>query len=60
MKYKIVLNFFSVVIILIVGGALYKQIDFQNMTIEKPALALVYGIAFILGIVFMIKKSKIK
>jgi len=60
MKYKIVINFFSVIIILIVGGALYKQFDFQNMTIEKPALAVVYGIALIIGIGFMIKKSKNK
>lgn len=58
MKYKIVLNFFSVIIILIVGGALYKQFDFQNMTVEKPALAVVYGIVVVFGIGFMIKKSK--
>ncbi len=60
MKYKIKPNFFSVVIALIVGGALYKQFDFQNMTIEKPALALVYSITFIVSIGLMIKKSENK
>jgi len=60
MKYKLVLNFFSVIIVLIVGGALYKQFDFQNMTFEKPALALIYSIAFIIGFGSMIKKSKNK
>mgnify|MGYP000170963040 CR=1 FL=1 len=58
MKYKIVLNFFSIIIILIVGGALYKQFDFQNMTFEKPVLAVIYVIVVIFGIGFMIKKSK--
>jgi hypothetical protein len=60
MKYKIVLNFFSIIIILIVGGALFKQFDFQNMTVEKPALAVIYGIVLVFGIGFMIKKSKDK
>ena len=60
MKYKIVLNFFSIIIILIVGGALFKQFDFQNMTVEKPALAVIYGIVLVFGIGFMIKKSQDK
>ncbi len=58
MKYKIVPNFFFVIIALIVGGALYKQFDFENLTFEKPALALVYGIVFIVSIGLLIKKSK--
>jgi len=58
MKYKIVPNFFFVVIALILGGALFNQFDFQNLKFEKPALAVVYIIAFIISIGLMIKKSK--
>jgi hypothetical protein len=56
MNYKIKPNFFSIIIILIVGGVLFKQFDSQTMKFEKPALAIVYGIALILSIAFMIKK----
>jgi uncharacterized membrane protein YjjP (DUF1212 family) len=58
MKYKITPNFFSAIVILIVGSALYKQFDYETYTFEKPVLAVVYGIALILSIAFMIKKSK--
>jgi hypothetical protein len=58
MKYKITPNFFSAIVILIVGSALYKQFDYESYSFEKPALAVVYGIALILSIAFMIKKSK--
>jgi len=60
MKIKIVPNFFSVIIAIILGGALFKQFDFQNLKFEKPALAIVYIIVFIICIGFMIKKSKNK
>ena len=60
MKIKIVPNFFSIVIALIVGGALIREFNFQDMTFENPALAVVYSIAFILSIGFMIKRSKNK
>lgn len=58
MKYKIVLNFFLVIIAIIIGVALYNQFDFQEIRFEKPALAVVYIVVFILCIGFMIKKSK--
>jgi len=60
MKYKIVPNFFFVIIAVILGGALFKQFDFQSLKFEKPALAVVYIIAFIISIGLMIKKSKNK
>ncbi len=56
MKFRIVPNFFSVVLILILGGALIREFDFENLSFEKPALALVYLFAFILSIGFMIKR----
>tara|TARA_R110000765_G_scaffold222214_1_gene326306 strand:- start:465 stop:647 length:183 start_codon:yes stop_codon:yes gene_type:complete len=60
MKYKIVPNIIAVLLALIIGVALFKQIDFLNMTIEKPVLALVYLIGFLISIGFMIKKTKNK
>lgn len=60
MKIKIVPNFFFVIMALILGRALFKLFDFENLKFEKPALAVVYTIVFILCIGFMIKKSKNK
>lgn len=58
MNIKIVPNFFFVIVAVILGGALYREFDFQNLKFEKPALAVVYIIVFIACIGFMIKKSK--
>ena len=60
MKYKIVPNIIAVLLALIIGVALFKQIDFLNMTVEQPVLALVYLIGFLVSIGFMIKKQKNK
>ncbi|MBO3116463.1 hypothetical protein J4050_06875 [Winogradskyella sp. DF17] len=58
MKYKLRPNFFFIVVALIVGSALFRQIDFQNLTIEKPALAIIYGVTFLASILLMLKKPK--
>lgn len=58
MKYKIVPNFFFVIIAIILGVALFNQFDFQHLKFEKPVLAVVYIIVLIFCIGFMIKKSK--
>lgn len=58
MKIKIVPNFFSIIIAIIVGGALVKEFDFESLKFENPVLAIVYIITFIICIGFMIKKSK--
>ena len=55
---KIKPNYFSVVITVILGVAIFKQFDFQNMKFEKPAIAIVYFIALIIGVGFVLKKSK--
>ncbi|SKB70012.1 hypothetical protein [Maribacter arcticus] len=60
MKFKIVPNVIAVILAVIIGAALFKQIDFQNMTVEKPLLALVYLIGFLISIGFMIKKTTTK
>jgi hypothetical protein len=60
MKYKVVPNFFMAIIGIIVGIALFKEFDFENLKFEKPALAVVYAIVFVAAFGFMIKKSNNK
>ena len=60
MKYKIVPNIIAILFAVIIGVALFKKIDFLNMTVEKPLLALVYLIGFLISIGFMIKKTTTK
>ncbi|CAM3614093.1 MULTISPECIES: hypothetical protein [Flavobacterium] len=45
---------FSIVAI-ILGVVLYKQFDFNTLTFEKPALAIVYIIVFVFSIFVLIK-----
>ena len=45
---------FSIVAI-ILGVVLYKQFDFDTLTFEKPALAIVYIIVFVFSIFVLIK-----
>ncbi|KRD08199.1 ATP synthase F0 sector subunit C [Flavobacterium sp. Root901] len=46
------------IIAIIVGAALYKQFDFEKLTFEKPALAIVYLIVFVFSIIVLIKGLK--
>ncbi|MFK5856746.1 MAG: hypothetical protein QM503_11490 [Bacteroidota bacterium] len=52
------INFFFVIIALILGQALFEQFDFENLTFEKPALAIVYIIVFVISIYLIVKKPK--
>ncbi len=45
------------IIAIIVGVALYKQIDFQNLTVEKPALSVVYLLTVIFCVVVIVRSS---
>ncbi|MFD1293851.1 hypothetical protein ACFQ5N_08395 [Lutibacter holmesii] len=51
-------NFFSVIIIIILGYALYDKFDFENMKFEKPAIAIVYIIAILISIYLLMKDLK--
>ena len=53
-------NIFSVIIILILGYALYDKFDFENLKFEKPAIAIVYVIAIVISIYLLIKDFKKK
>lgn len=44
----------------IVGVALYKQVDFQEAKVEKPALSLVYLLTFIFCMVSILRNAKKK
>lgn len=58
MKYKIVPKFFFIVVALILGVTLFEQFDFEQMKFEKPALAVIYSIVFVICIGLMIKRTK--
>lgn len=51
-------NFFLVIIAIILGQALFEQFDFENLKFEKPALAIVYIIVFVISIYLLVKKPK--
>lgn len=50
------MTFTMSIVAIIVGVALYKQIDFKTMTVEKPALAVIYAVTFA-GAVFVLVKN---
>lgn len=50
------MTFTMSIVAIIVGVALYKQIDLKTMTVEKPALAVLYAVTFA-GAVFILAKN---
>jgi hypothetical protein len=52
--------FFFGVIAIILGWALYKQFDFQNLKFEKPALAVVYISTFIVSVFMLVRNLRTK
>lgn len=51
-------SFIFIIVALILGSALYKHFDFQNMKFEKPALDTVYLITFAVSIYFIVKNYR--
>lgn len=47
--------FIMSIVAIIVGVALYKQIDFKTMTVEKPALSIIYAVTFAAAVFILIK-----
>jgi Ca2+/Na+ antiporter len=58
MKKKKTPIFFLVIIALILGQALFKQFDFENLKFENPALAILYIVVFVFSIYFLIRDYK--
>lgn len=52
------INFFFLVIAIILGFAIYKQFNFKNLKFEKPALAILYIIVFVSSIFLLIRGNK--
>ena len=55
MENKKGINFFFAIIAIITGSKLYKHFDFQNFKFEKPALDIIYLLAFVAAVFFIIK-----
>jgi xanthine/uracil/vitamin C permease (AzgA family) len=51
-------TFAVTIVAIIVGVALFKQIDFKNFTVEKPALSAIYFVTFVFSVYVLIKNSK--
>ena len=49
------MTFTMSIVAIIVGVALYKQIDFKTMTVEKPALAVLYAVVFLFAVFVLVR-----
>lgn len=52
------LSFPLLIIAIVIGGTIFKEFDFANFRFEKPALAVVYILTFIMTVYFLIKGLK--
>ncbi|ETZ21974.1 hypothetical protein [Pedobacter sp. V48] len=52
------ISFLFLIIAIILGWTIFKQFDFKNLKFEKPALAVVYLITFIMSVYFLVKNVK--
>jgi hypothetical protein len=50
-------NLFFVIIALIIGRALYKDFDFENLEFENTALAIVYMVTLAFTVYYIIKDA---
>jgi len=48
------------IVAIIVGVALYRQFDFETLSFQKPALAVVYAITFVVAVSVLIRNWKRK
>lgn len=46
------------IVAIIVGTALYKQIDFKTMTVEKPALSILYAVTFLFAVAVLVRNYR--
>lgn len=60
MENRKALNFCFGIVAIILGVTLFKQFDFEKLKFEKPGLAIVYTIGFIISIYILLKKPKKK
>ena len=48
------------IIATVLAGAILEQFDFENLRFEKPALAVVYILTFLMTVFFLSKKTEEK
>lgn len=60
MDTKKVYSFPMIIIAIVLGGTIFKEFDFKTLTFEKPALAVIYILTFLMTVYFIFKKDKAK
>nr|WP_315170488.1 hypothetical protein [uncultured Flavobacterium sp.] len=55
MKEKKGLNFFLLIIVMLMGSKLFNHFDFQNFKFEKPMLDMVYLLSFLMALFIVLK-----
>lgn len=58
MENKKSLNFFFVIIAIILGSVLFKQFDFENLKFKHTGLAIIYLVVFAFSIYFLIRNYR--
>lgn len=48
------------IIAIVLGWTIFKQFDFENLKFEKPALAIIYIVTFLMSVYFLVKNVKEK
>lgn len=57
MSTKKELSFPLIIIAIVIGGTLYKQIDFKTMTVKDPAMAVIYALTLLMTLYFIFKRN---
>lgn len=47
-----------IIIAVVLGWTIFKQFDFENLKFEKPAMAVVYILTFLMTLYFIFKNKK--
>lgn len=48
------------IIAIVLGWTIFKQFDFENLKFEKPTLAIVYILTFLMSVYFLVKNIREK
>jgi predicted ferric reductase len=57
MSNKKELSFPLIIIAIVIGVTIFKQFDFENLKFEKPAMAVVYILTFLMTVYLIFKKK---
>ena len=53
-------SYLLIIIAVVLGWTIFKQFDFEKLKFEKPAMAVVYTLTFLITVYFILKKEKSK